>query len=198
MEDLILKNILRYSLVTIFVLALAGCRNEASSDELNLNTNNTTTETQDETQVDMKENPQSKTNEEETEDTKSSDDIKITVDNATEEQLKKYDKANLLELSEDGANLLLLPQEKITDFSISYVQYDATSEKFQDIDTIYTIDELSPDIPLIIKMTMPDIPNIKASYTVASGMKQSVIIAESGKDGSLYLIEQEEVKGLEE
>lgn len=121
---------------------------------------------------------------------KLSGNIKISVDFATEEQLKNYENANLLLLAEDGASLLVLPKEKITDFSISYIQYDATLEKFQEVETLYSIEELSPEKPLIIKMNMPDLPTIKASYTSSSGMQQSVVIAESGKDGSIFLIEQ--------
>jgi hypothetical protein len=205
-----MEHILRYSLLISLVLALSGCSNETSTGDSNLNTDNTKTESEinqskeekqdeakEETQVESKENIQSETKED-SNDTSSSNEIKITVNYATDDQIKEYVNANFLELSDVGTNLLLLPQENISDFSISYVEYDAKTETFQDVTTIYNVDELSPNTPLVIKMNMPDMPNVKISYIIASGLKQSVLISESGKDGSIYLIEQEEENGLDE
>jgi hypothetical protein len=123
---------------------------------------------------------------------KKSGEIKISASIATDEQLKKYENANTFVIDENGASLLILPKEKITDLSIINILYNEGPEKFEDVKTLNTIKELSPEKPLIIKMNMPDLPTIKVSYTTAAGMKQSVVIAESGKDGSIFLIEQGE------
>ena len=116
--------------------------------------------------------------------------LKVSVEYATEEQLKKYKDANTFALQEEGPDILILPKETLKDFRISYVEYDADNNKFNETKDLYTLPSITPDKPVLFKFNMPTIPGIKVSYTDESGIKQSGIIAESGMDGSLFLIEQ--------
>lgn len=118
--------------------------------------------------------------------------IKISYDYATEEQLNQYAGANEFVIDEEGPSFLILPKEKITDFELSHVEYNGDNNNFDQGEVLYSIEELTPDKPLILKFYMPDVAGLKASYTMESGMKQSVVIGESGEDGSIFLIEQGE------
>ncbi len=118
--------------------------------------------------------------------------IKISFDYATEEQLNQYGNANEFVIDEEGSSFLILPKEKITDFELSHVEYNGDNNSFDQGEVLYSIEELTPDLPLILKFYMPDVAGLKASYTTASGMRQSVVIGESGEDGSIFLIEQGE------
>lgn len=116
--------------------------------------------------------------------------LKVSVEYATQQQLQKYKNANQFTIQEEGAELLILPKEALKDFRITYVEYDGDNDKFNEVNELYTLPEITPDKPLILKCIMPDLPGLKVSYIEQSGMKQSCVIAESGMDGSIFLIEQ--------
>jgi hypothetical protein len=170
-----LKRYLNYLLVILLVVSLAGCRNKTSSVEPQISPSPS---------PDVEEKNEGDTT------TSTSDEIKITVDYATEEQLEKYNNANIFTIDEEGPSLLILPKEKITDFKLSHVEH-ADENQSDEGETLYSIEELTPDNPLIFKFYMPDMPSIKASYKTESGIEQTCVIAESGMDGSIFLIESE-------
>jgi len=57
------------------------------------------------------------------------------------------------------------------------------------------IQRITHDTPLIVEAFMHDFPTLGISYTDETGMKQSCGIAESLKDGTLFLFEMEIAKG---
>ena len=123
---------------------------------------------------------------------KLSGEIQIYFDYAEEEDLSTYDQANQFTIDEGGSGFLILPKDIITDFAITHVEYNADTEGFDDAEELYSIPELTPEKPLILTFYMPDVAGMKVSYTTVDGIKQSVVVGESGEDGSLFLIEQGE------
>lgn len=168
-----MKKYLKYLLITLLVGSLAGCVNKTNSVE---------------PQVSNSSSPKVEEKNEVNNNDSTSDEIKITATYATEEQLEKYKNDNIFTIDEDGPGLLILPNEKITDFKLSRVKH-ADANPYDEGELLYSIEELTPDKPLIFKFYMPDMPSIKATYKTASGIVQNCVIAESQKDGSIFLID---------
>jgi hypothetical protein len=159
------------------MVSLVGCANKTNSGESKVN-NSTSEKTEEKAEEKTEVNDNDSTSEE----------IKITVAYATEEQLNKYKNANIFTIDEDGPALLILPKEKITDFKLSHVEH-ADANLSDEGELLYSTEELTPDKPLIFNFYMPDMPSIRASYKTESGIEQSCAIGESQKDGSIFLIE---------
>lgn len=115
--------------------------------------------------------------------------IKVSVDYALEEQLSKFKNVNEFVINEDGMSLLILPTEELTNFSIHNIEMDETTLEFFTVSKLYELPVVTPDEPVIIKLYMPDFPCIGITYTDESGMIQECGIAESLKDGSIFLFE---------
>ncbi|SHH73386.1 hypothetical protein [Clostridium grantii] len=192
-----MKKYLNYLLITFLMVSLVGCANKTNSAESKVN-NSASEKTEEKAEEKTEEKAEEKTEEKAEEKTEEktevndndsiSEEIKITVAYANEEQLKKYNNANIFIIDEDGPALLILPKEKITDFKLSHVEH-ADANPSDEGELLYSTEELTPDKPLIFNFYMPDMPSIRASYKTESGIEQSCAIGESQMDGSIFLID---------
>ena len=91
------------------------------------------------------------------------------------------------------AEIVLLPTRSVTDFHYFIVDFREDSELFTLTreDDLYTADALSPDRPLLLAIPFVEtLPNRGVSYVDADGALRQYAIVESGKDGTIFLMEK--------
>ena len=93
-------------------------------------------------------------------------------------------------LDEDAVAIVLLPYRTMTDFRLETPIWDEENFTVSDALTVYTAASLSPGDNLRIFVYFEDIlPTLRARYTDADGMEQCWYFTESGRDGSLLLMD---------
>ena len=91
------------------------------------------------------------------------------------------------------AEIVLLPTRSVTDFHYFIVGFREDSEllTLTREDDLYTTDALSPGRPLLLAIPFVEtIPNRGISYVDADGALRQYAIVESGKDGTIFLMEE--------
>lgn len=89
--------------------------------------------------------------------------------------------------------IVLLPTRSVTDFHYFIVGFREGGDQLtltRD-DDLYTADALSPDRPLLLAIPFVEtLPNRGVSYVDADGALRQYAIVESGKDGTIFLMEE--------
>lgn len=91
------------------------------------------------------------------------------------------------------AEIVLLPTRSVTDFHYFTVGFreDGGQILLAREEDLYTVDTLSPDRPLLLAIPFVEtIPNRGVSYVDADGTLRQYAIVESGKDGTIFLMEK--------
>ena len=91
------------------------------------------------------------------------------------------------------AEIVLLPTHSVTDFHYFIVGFREGGDQLTLTreDDLYTADALSPDRPLLLAIPFVEtIPNRGVSYVDADGALRQYAIVESGKDGTIFLMEE--------
>ena len=91
------------------------------------------------------------------------------------------------------AEIVLLPTRSVTDFHYFAVGFREDGEQLTLTreDDLYTADALSPDRPLLLAIPFVEtLPNRGVSYVDADGAHRQYAIVESGKDGTIFLMEE--------
>ena len=91
------------------------------------------------------------------------------------------------------AEIVLLPTRSVTDFHYFIVGFREGGDQLTLTreDDLYTADALSPDRPLLLAIPFVEtIPNRGISYVDADGALRQYAIVESGKDGTIFLMEE--------
>ena len=91
------------------------------------------------------------------------------------------------------AEIVLLPTRSVTDFHYFAVGFreDVEPLTLTREEDLYTADALSPDRPLLLAIPFVEtIPNRGISYVDAGGALRQYAIVESGKDGTIFLMEE--------
>lgn len=107
--------------------------------------------------------------------------------------LKKYTNYESYTLSKDEpvVKILILTDRTITDvelLELSLEDLDAEGEAAYDKKVLHTVDKVTKDRPLLVKLTFYGaIPHWGISYKDADGKRKTCLLTVSGKDGSLLL-----------
>ena len=91
------------------------------------------------------------------------------------------------------AEIVLLPTHSVTDFHYFIVGFREGGDQLTLTreDDLYTADALSPDRPLLLAIPFVEtIPNRGVSYVDADGALRQYAIVESGKGGTIFLMEE--------
>lgn len=91
------------------------------------------------------------------------------------------------------AEIVLLPTRSVTDFHYFAVGFreDGDQLLLTREEDLYTADALSPGRPLLLAIPFVEtIPNRGISYVDADGTLRQYAIVESGKDGTIFLMEE--------
>lgn len=91
------------------------------------------------------------------------------------------------------AEIVLLPTRSVTDFHYFIVDFreDGDQLTLTRENDLYTADALSPDRPLLLAIPFVEtLPNRGISYVDADGALRQYAIVESGKDGTIFLMEE--------
>ena len=91
------------------------------------------------------------------------------------------------------AEIVLLPTRSVTDFHYFIVGFreDGDQLTLTRENDLYTADALSPDRPLLLAIPFVEtLPNRGISYVDADGALRQYAIVESGKDGTIFLMEE--------
>lgn len=89
--------------------------------------------------------------------------------------------------------IVLLPTRSVMDFHYFIVGFREDGEllTLTREDDLYTADALSPDRPLLLAIPFVEtLPNRGVSYVDADGALRQYAIVESGKDGTIFLMEE--------
>ncbi len=103
-----------------------------------------------------------------------------------------FDKVYDVELDTQGQSLLFWADDTVKDIDFTAVEYHET-KGFIDADTLYTFKELQSGEAIRLRYYLPEtIPNLKISFTLKDSSRFDFLIAQSGKDGSILLIDPSE------
>jgi len=116
---------------------------------------------------------------------------------ATDELLNKYDSFHEYINDEDGARLIIWTDTVIKDFAFIAVDHDNTGGKLSFLtgDTLFPVDELSPEKPFVVKLLIPgSTPAYGISFVDESGVERCFSINLSGRGAQeappYYLLEE--------
>lgn len=108
----------------------------------------------------------------------------IQIDRATDELLNKYNSFHEYNIDEDGDRLIISTDTVIKDFAFISVDYDDTGDKISFLagDKLFSVDELSPEKPFIVKLLIPgSVPTYGISFVDENGVERYYTINLSGK-----------------
>ena len=92
------------------------------------------------------------------------------------------------------AEIALLPTRSVTDFRYFAVGFreDGGQILLTHEEDLYTADALSPDRPLLLAIPFVEtLPNRGVSYVDVDGTLRQYALAESGRDGAIFLMEED-------
>ncbi|MCQ2191826.1 MAG: hypothetical protein MJZ23_03030 [Paludibacteraceae bacterium] len=91
------------------------------------------------------------------------------------------------------AKAVFMVDHAVRDFKVlalTFVDVDANGKMNFTTKTQYTLDQLTPEKPLLVKATLfGTIPNLGVSYVDHTGKTRQFAVQESGEDGSALLLE---------
>ena len=121
------------------------------------------------------------------------EDAVLSVDFATEEALSKYDSyIDKYVEAEYVLKVLISTNTMIKEFRFFELGYREEGEDivFFEDSLLFALDELTADKPLVVGVSFPGVlPTKGFSYVDTTKATKSFCIAESGEDGSLFLLE---------
>lgn len=95
--------------------------------------------------------------------------------------------------SEHQVRLVFMTEREVKDFKLLALTLDEDVDSDEikfDTEELYILDPFTPEKPLVVRLTfLGTIPNYGISYEDGSGMTRYFTLSESGRDGSLQLIE---------
>lgn len=116
---------------------------------------------------------------------------------ATDELLNRYDSFHEYINNEDGARLIIWTDTVIKDFDFITVDHDDTGGKLSFLpgDTLFSVDELSPEKPFVVKLLIPgSTPAYGISFVDENGVERYFSINLSGRGADeappYYLLEE--------
>ncbi len=121
-------------------------------------------------------------------------DYNIQIDRATDELLDNYISFHEYINDEDGARLIIRTDTEIKDFAFISVDYDNAGDKlfFLAGDTLFSVDELSPEKPFVVKLMIPgSVPAYGISFVDENGVERYYTINLSGRgeeEGPPYIL----------
>lgn len=121
--------------------------------------------------------------------------ICVDADYATEELLSRYVSFDEFALQPDeyAQRILISTNALVKDFSfvdISFSEADEQEILFIENEELYSLNELTPEHPLVVWVSFPGtIPSKAITFTDEIGRTRSFAIVASGKDGSILLSE---------
>ncbi len=97
-------------------------------------------------------------------------------------------------VDEDAEPVVLIPLREMTDFALEYLDWDFESMEPTVSMTLYAAAILSPGENLRVSCYFEDIfPNLRVRYTDGEGEEQCFYLFQSGRDGSLMLLTEDEL-----
>lgn len=89
----------------------------------------------------------------------------------------------------EGQKLLFWADDTVKDITFTEVEYHET-DGFEEKALLYKLDQLRPDTAIRLTYYLPEtVPNLKLGFTLKDGSRMEFLIAQSGKDGSILLID---------
>jgi len=159
-----------FFIILVIMLALGGCKDSAQPDNSN---------TLPQTSA-PSETPPSPASFEYAETTLENFHVAL----ATNELLNKYDSFHEYINDEDGARLIIWTDTAVKDFAFITVDHDDTGDKLSFLagDTLFSIDELSPEKPFVVKLLIPgSMPAYGISFVDENGVDKLFSINLSGR-----------------
>lgn len=108
----------------------------------------------------------------------------LHIARATDEQLNKYNSSHEYINDEDGDRLIIRTDTEIEDFAFISVKLDESGDKLSFLagNTLFSIDELSPEKPFSVKMLLPgSLPAYGISFRDIYGVKRYFCILMDGR-----------------
>lgn len=107
----------------------------------------------------------------------------------SEAQLFNYQQFCEVIQDSDGEEILLSTDGAVTDIRLEYGSWNAGGTEFIPTAVIFACDGISEESAIVVQCQLPDVmPALRLSY-VSQGVTYTRYIAQSGKDGSILLLE---------
>lgn len=92
-------------------------------------------------------------------------------------------------LDREGQKLIFWADDPVKDITFTQVEWHET-KGYKEKTLLYTLDHLDPDRAIRLIYFLPEtIPNLKLGFTLKDGSRREFLIAQSGQDGSILLID---------
>jgi hypothetical protein len=118
----------------------------------------------------------------------------IFIDHATDELLQRFEPPYEYVVDENGGLIIIWADRTVYDFSLFEVGHEFTDDDFAFyVDTVlFSVEEMPQDKPFTVKMYTPEtLPTHGISYRDGDNEIRYLTIHESGKDGSMFLLDLE-------
>lgn len=95
-------------------------------------------------------------------------------------------------IDENGEQVLLTANSDVYNVRLTQVYYNETDNSFHELQQYFAANKLSAGSNILAETYIPDVmPNLRLSYKLPDGTAQERFIMQSGKDGSLMLLNME-------
>lgn len=201
-------------LLSLMIMVVSGCGTKKDSSEVDDSNAKQTVKNKEESSTEKESSDKDKNV-----GTKNEEDKKTEVEKETEEEpqndsengesqisvewaedaLDRYETYHefTADSSEAQVRVLFSTNNKVEDFKVISVMFNDTDESGRikvDKEEIYSLDTLEPEKPLVVTLTFfGDLPSYGISYVDNKGNTRIYYLGMSGKDGSLMLIDSENV-----
>ncbi len=101
-----------------------------------------------------------------------------------------------VEVSADGEELCLKAVGTVYDINISSVEYADYNHKFFETDRHWACSYMQNCAIQLVTLIPDGMPNLMISYTTADGVQHQYLISQSGEDGSVFLIDADNVEAI--
>ena len=99
----------------------------------------------------------------------------------------------MVTVSDEGQELCLVSLGNVYDVKLSQVEY---MDRFYETAQLWHCSYMN-DCALQLKTLIPEgIPNLMLSYATADGASRSLLISQSGQDGSFTLVEEGSIEAV--
>lgn len=176
-------------LIILLILSMAGCSKSApgAPDSTSSATNNPSTST-----TSAAEDPSTAP-----ESTAAPEKVVITVDYATDTHLNSYQSFHEyadaeLEYADHAEKIIFMTSAPAKNFKFIEIGFEAddTEIRFFEESVLYSLPELLPEKPLVVTwLSQGTIPNRGITFTDETGTARYFCVTQSGKDGSVLLVE---------
>ena len=121
----------------------------------------------------------------------SNTDVVCHFDDALEKNKADFSHVDSIVIDKEGREMLFWAEQELDSVKLAAVSYDDSSDSYIENNSLFETEALKSGEALSITAYLPDaMANLRISFSFA-GENHAYLLADSGKDGSLFLLPDE-------